>query len=73
MGPALRGLARPQRRATSALDFCVSGALGSDQLDFASTSNSINCIDPIAIGTDPVQILIVGNSAAATMLSPAYR
>jgi len=57
--------------ATSALDFCVSGALGSDQLDFAPATNSINCTGPNAIGKDPVQILIVGNSAAATMLSPA--
>jgi len=57
--------------ATSALDLCVTGAVGSDQIDFGPTSSAINCTGPNSIGTDPVQLLVVGNPADATGSTPA--
>jgi hypothetical protein len=57
--------------ATSALDLCVIGAPGDDQIDFEPTTSAITCTGPNAIGGDPVQLLIVGNSAAASGSTPA--
>jgi Subtilase family len=56
--------------ATSALDLCVIGAVGGDHIDFAPTTSAINCTGPNAIGTDPVQLLVVGNPANATASTP---
>jgi hypothetical protein len=52
--------------ATSSLDLCVIGANGPDQVNFASPSGSVQCTGANGTGTDPVQILIIGNPAYAT-------
>jgi hypothetical protein len=52
--------------ATSSINLCVSGALGGDQIDFAPVTAAVNCTGPNVAGVDPVQLLIIGNSAAAT-------
>jgi len=57
--------------ATSALNLCVNGVPGDDQIDFATSTASVNCSDPNTIGNDPVDILIIGNSAAASGKTPA--
>jgi hypothetical protein len=57
--------------ATSALDLCVTGAVGGDHIDFGPTTSTINCTGPNSIGTDPVQLLVVGNPADATASTPA--
>lgn len=57
--------------ATSALDLCVNGVPGNDQIDFAPSSTAVNCSGPNTIGQDPVDLLIIGNSAAASGSTPA--
>ena len=51
--------------ATSSIDVCVSGVAGGEQVDFQPVTTSVICTGPNATGVDPVQLLIVGNSAAA--------
>jgi hypothetical protein len=57
--------------ATSALDLCVTGAVGGDHIDFGPTTSTINCTGPNSIGMDPVQLLVVGNPADATASTAA--
>ena len=57
--------------ATSALNLCVNGIPGEDQIDFAASTASVNCSDLNTIGNDPVDLLIIGNSAAASGYTPA--
>jgi hypothetical protein len=57
--------------ATSALDLCVIGAVGGDHIDFGPTGSAINCTGANTIGTDPVQLLVVGNPANATVSTPS--
>lgn len=49
--------------ATSALDLCITGASGSDVI-IDLDGNSASCTGPNSAGVDPVQVLIIGNSAA---------
>ena len=63
--------ARNSGGATSALDLCVNGIPGDDQVDFAASTTAVNCSGPNTIGADPVDLLIIGNSAAASGPSPA--
>ncbi len=56
--------------ATSALDLCITGASGSDVI-FDLDGNSVSCTGPNSAGVDPVQVLIIGNSAANTSNSVA--
>ena len=51
--------------ATSSINVCVSGAPGGDQIDFMNVTAAVACTGPNATGVDPVQLLIIGNSAAA--------
>ena len=54
--------------ASSRLDLCVSGATGSlIVIDLAG--NAATCTGPNAAGSDPVQVLIVGNPADANAYS----
>jgi len=71
MGSALRDRCRGSGGATSALDLCLSGALGADHLDFEPNTQAVNCTGPNDIGMDPVQLLVVGNPASATASTPA--
>ena len=57
--------------ATSALDLCVTGALGADQIGFAPPTGAVTCTAPSAIGRDPVQLLIIGNPANASASTSA--
>jgi hypothetical protein len=57
--------------ATSSIDVCVTGAAGGDQINFAADTKAVNCTGPNATGVDPVQLLIIGNSAAATAATAA--
>jgi subtilisin family serine protease len=52
--------------ATSALDLCVMGALGADQIDFGPPAGAVTCTGPSDIGGDPLQLLVIGNPADAT-------
>ncbi len=56
--------------ATSSINVCVSGALG-DQIDFQNVTTTVSCTGPNPTGVDPVQLLIIGNSAAATASTAA--
>jgi hypothetical protein len=57
--------------ATSSINLCVSGAPGGDQIDFEPVTTTVSCTGPNATGVDPVQLLIIGNSAAATASTAA--
>jgi hypothetical protein len=57
--------------ATSSINVCVSGALGGDQIDFQNVTTTVSCTGPNPTGVDPVQLLIIGNSAAATASTAA--
>jgi hypothetical protein len=57
--------------ATSALDLCVLGSVGSDQINFQTAAGTTTCTGPNAAGVDPVQILVVGNPANAAGYSNA--
>ncbi len=57
--------------ATSAINLCVTGAPGGDQIDFEPVTTAVTCTGPNATGVDPVQLLIIGNSAAATASTAA--
>ncbi|HEY3731703.1 MAG TPA: S8 family serine peptidase [Steroidobacteraceae bacterium] len=52
--------------ATSAIDLCVLGSVGIDQINFQAAGGSSTCTGPNATGVDPVQILVVGNPASAS-------
>jgi len=56
--------------ATSSIDLCVSGATGSVSVtDY--DGNAVSCTGPNAVGSDPYQILIIGNPATASGNTPA--
>jgi hypothetical protein len=57
--------------ATSSINVCISGALGGDQIDFQNDTAAVSCTGQNPTGVDPVQILIIGNSAAATASTAA--
>jgi hypothetical protein len=57
--------------ATSAIDVCILGSVGSDQINFQAAGGSSACSGPNATGVDPVQILVVGNPANASGYSGA--
>jgi len=63
--------ARNSGGATSALNLCVNGVPGDDQIDFAPSTAPVNCSDLNTIGNDPVDLLIIGNSAASSASTPA--
>jgi hypothetical protein len=48
--------------ASSAIDLCITGASGNDQI-VDLDGNGTSCTGPNASGVDPVQILIIGNPA----------
>ncbi len=52
--------------ATSQLDLCVSAPSGISVLNYNNLAQPQTCTGPNATGTDPVQILIVGNPANAS-------
>jgi hypothetical protein len=50
--------------ASSGIDLCVTGGTGADTItDY--DGNSVSCTGPAAVGTDPYQIMIIGNPASA--------
>lgn len=57
--------------ATSSIDVCLSGVSGGEQIDFQNVTSNVVCTGANATGVDPVQILIIGNSAAATASTAA--
>jgi hypothetical protein len=63
--------ARSSGGATSALDLCVNGVPGDDQIDFAPSTTPVNCSGLNTIGDDPLDLLVIGNSAAASASTPA--
>jgi hypothetical protein len=63
--------ARNSGGATSALDLCVNGVPGDDQIDFAPSTTPVNCSGLNTIGHDPLDLLVIGNSAAASAKTPA--
>ena len=61
---AYPGTAGSTSGATSALDLCVTGAGGDEVLNYNNLQPQ-SCTGPNALGTDPVQVLIVANPANA--------
>src|SRR3984957_8105071 len=57
--------------ATSQINLCVSGVAGGEQVDFENVTSTVACTGANATGVDPVQLLIIGNSAAATASTAA--
>jgi subtilisin family serine protease len=55
--------------ASSRLNLCVSGA--SEYTVFDLDGNFVSCTGANGTGTDPVQVLILGNPANATSISPS--
>lgn len=51
--------------ATSQLDLCVTGAGGDEVLNYNNVNQQVTCTGANAVGTDPVQILIIANPASA--------
>jgi hypothetical protein len=51
--------------ATSQIDLCVNSAVGSDEI-LNLDGNPATCTLPNAVGTDPVQILLLANPATAS-------
>jgi Subtilase family len=56
--------------ATSQIDVCVTSVSGSDQI-LNADGNAANCTGPNAVGTDPVQFLILANPANSGANTPA--
>lgn len=56
--------------ASSSLDLCITGASGSDVI-IDLDGNPVSCTGANASHVDPVQVLIIGNSAANTTSSAA--
>jgi hypothetical protein len=54
--------------ASSSIDMCVTGAGG--YTVFNLDGNAVTCTGANAPGTDPVQVLIIGNPANANVLTP---
>jgi subtilase family protein len=52
--------------ATSQVDLCVTGVMGTDSIISVTTGLPITCTGANATGMDPVQILIIGNPASAS-------
>jgi hypothetical protein len=58
--------------ATSSIDLCVTGAAGADQIsDLADFPTEVTCTGPNAVGSDPVQVIIIGNPADANASTAA--
>jgi Subtilase family len=56
--------------ASSSIDLCVTGGTGADTItDY--DGNSVSCTGPNAVGSDPYQIMIIGNPANASGNSAA--
>jgi hypothetical protein len=56
--------------ASSGIDLCVTGGTGADKItDY--DGNSVSCTGPAAVGSDPYQIMIIGNPANASGNSAA--
>ena len=51
--------------ATSHIDLCVTGTSGGDQITDLD-GNPVSCTGPNATGSDPLQVIIVGNPANAS-------
>ncbi len=51
--------------ASSGIDLCITGGTGADTItDY--DGNTVSCTGPAAVGTDPYQIMIIGNPANAS-------
>ena len=51
--------------ASSGIDLCVTGGTGADTItDY--DGNAVSCTGPDAVGSDPYQIMIIGNPATAS-------
>ena len=50
--------------AVSSIDLCITGGTGSDTIT-DNDGNAASCSGPNAVGTDPYQIMIIGNPANA--------
>jgi Subtilase family len=51
--------------ATSGIDLCITGGTGADTItDY--DGNAVSCTGPNAVGSDPYQIMIIGNPANAS-------
>jgi hypothetical protein len=56
--------------ASSGIDLCVTGGTGADTITDLD-DNPVSCTGPAAVGSDPYQVLIIGNPANATGNSAA--
>jgi hypothetical protein len=56
----------PSPGATSSIDLCVTGGTGADTIINYDTDQQASCTGPNAVGSDPYQIMIIGNPANAT-------
>ena len=51
--------------ASSGIDLCITGGTGADTItDY--DGNSVSCTGPLTVGSDPYQIMIIGNPASAS-------
>jgi hypothetical protein len=51
--------------STSGIDLCITGGTGADTItDY--DGNAVSCTGPVAVGSDPYQIMIIGNPANAS-------
>ena len=57
--------------ASSQIDLCVSEPSGSDLILNPNTGQSTTCTGPNAVGTDPVQVLILANPANSGTNTPS--
>ena len=57
--------------ATSQIDLCATGGNSGDPIIIDVNGNTVTCTGLNALGIDPVQILIIGNPANATVNSAA--
>ncbi|HEX9140306.1 MAG TPA: S8 family serine peptidase [Steroidobacteraceae bacterium] len=58
--------------ATSSIDLCVTAASGADQIsDLADFPTEVACTGANAIGSDPVQVILIGNPADAGGSTPS--
>jgi hypothetical protein len=56
--------------ASSGIDLCVTGGTGADTITDLD-NNPVSCTGPAAVGSDPYQVLIIGNPANASGNSAA--
>ena len=57
--------------SSSGIDLCITGGTGADVLINYDTNQGASCTGPNAVGSDPYQIMIIGNPANATGNSAA--